>query len=41
MKYSHTYQHFALNTDNCIINIKDVDYSIQANHIFALIVTMR
>lgn len=27
MKYSHTYQHFALNTDNCIINIKDVDYS--------------
>ena len=27
MKYSHTYQHFALNTDNCIVNIKDVDYS--------------
>lgn len=27
MKHSHTYQHFALNTDNCIVDIKDVYYS--------------
>ena len=27
MKYLHTYQHFALNTDNCIVDIKNVDYS--------------